>query len=70
MAKCPKCRGTISYLLVEYMNKGIVDIVEVGRGLPMRRELMEKRFLCPLCGEALTDDYREALCILGLKLGL
>jgi len=69
MAKCPKCGKPIDYLIVAYKDKGITDIIAVGSGLPMGRMVLKKKFECPECGEALTDDYEEALQLLGLIVG-
>jgi len=70
MAKCPKCGMKISYLVVNYPEKGISDILMVGMSNHLlRRWILKHEFRCPMCDEVLTEDYDEACRILGLVIG-
>jgi len=69
MARCPKCGGEIHYLVVNYPEKGISDILEVGSPLPRRLLLFAREYRCPECDEVLTEDYDEACRILGSATG-
>jgi len=69
MSKCPKCGRDINHLLVVYKEKGITDLIGVGESLPMGRVVMKKEFRCPECGQTLTNEYEEALLILGIVTG-
>jgi len=71
VARCPKCGREVKYLVVNYPEKGISDILAVGMpGHLLRRwMLLKHEFRCPECDGVITEDYDEACRFLGLAVG-